>query len=918
MVQLPERRKSRAFQISALAAAGLVILLAAVLLWRKSQSWGPASYVGEQRCSECHAEQVQAWRASHHAASTQVASQSTVLGNFNNAQVQKDGGSYIFFQKDGKFYVRTDVIEQQLKDYEVPYTIGVYPYQQYLVAFTKGRLQSLDVVWDPRAKGADSHQWFRIPADQTLATADRLAAIGGTLTWNYMCADCHSTNVQRNYDVSKDSYNTQFASASVSCEACHGPGSKHVAWGTGRRKASSGPADDNDGLVIHLRPAEGSWSSFQHSSGSDTATWIGEPRSQNEINVCAPCHSLRRKIVGSVQPGQAFLDSYIPVLLEQGNYYPDGQAVHGDYEWTSFTLSKMYKESVLCSDCHDPHSGKLPAGNPDPLCGKCHYFAKFDTAQHHHHTVGSAGALCVNCHMPLRTNPALGAGRDHSFRIPRPDLSLSYGTPNACNQCHQDKSIQWAVDAVNKWYPHGSGQEQQVVDAIDGARKAVPNAEKQLTWLATNPAQPAIVRATAVNLLTDYLSPFSFYGLQSAFGDPDPLVRKEALQVSKLLLVEDRVRWAAPLLIDPAYSVRIEAARALAGTPLRFLQPPQKQALDKAISELIASDAASAERPESHMDLARLYEKMGQMSRAESEMQVALQLQPHMVPAMIALATYYCTENRNDECERWLQKANAADPKSADATYQLAMLKMKEKQYGDAINLLAKSVSLEPDNTKYSYVYAVALNASGHSNEAIGVLQRAHERRPSDRQILTGLIAFERDAGNLELAIQYAQQMVALGANADEVYILSELRLATDPEAPEYWLNLGGIDSRMGRLEKAKSEYQKGMDLALAQMAASPIRGSRHALVAYFAAALGDRARSEQEIEQALNLAPSDDKVIRRALLTYELLGERDRSIAVLRKASPQLLRDLNRQPDLTDLRDDARFRQLMSRSHAD
>ncbi len=569
----------------------------------------------------------------------QAASDATVLGNFDDAHFSQDGLTSTFFKKDGKFNVNTEGPDGKRQDFALPYTFGVSPLQQYLVPFPNGRMQAFVVAWDSRRKEQDGQRWFDLYPNQKIPLSDPLHWTGRNQTWNYMCADCHSTNLRKHYDLAEDSYATTWSEIDVSCESCHGPGSNHVAWAQTHNQGSYNSKDGANGLVVNLKPASGSWSLSEPDTG--TMHWKGQPRSHNEINTCAPCHSRRHSITNDYQPGQPYLDAYVPSLLEEGVYYPDGQILEEDYEWGSFLQSKMYHEGVTCSDCHDPHSARLPSDNLNTVCGKCHSSAKFGTEQHHHHKADSAGALCVNCHMPTHTYMVVDVRRDHSFRVPRPDFSIAYGTPNACNQCHKDKSNTWAADAVAQWYGPNRRQEAHFVEALYAGRRGLPNAEKSLTALIADSAKPAIARATALDLIPEYLTPSSVQAVQAALGDNDPLVRREAVRALEPLPPQDRVRLAAPLLTDPIRSVRIEAARLLAGTPLNQLQEAQRMALDRAISELIASEMAAAERPETHVNLALLDAQMGRTAGAEKELQTALRLDPKYVPAMVNLADLY-------------------------------------------------------------------------------------------------------------------------------------------------------------------------------------------------------------------------------------------------------------------------------------
>ena len=726
----------------------------------KHSSISSPTYVGSERCRECHAQTVEAWRESHHAQAMQPANDATVLGNFANARFTKGGVTSNFYKKDGKFHVGTDGSDGELQDFELPYTFGVFPLQQYLVPFPGGRLQSLGIAWDSRTKEQGGQRWFHLYPDQKMPHTDPLHWTGRNQTWNYMCADCHSTDLRRNYNLASDGYATTWSEMNVSCESCHGPGSEHLAWGQTHKKGSHQSSDGGNGLVVNLKAASGSWWLMQ--PGDTTMHWKGSARSRNELETCAPCHSRRRPIKSDYAPGAHFLDAYVPNLLEEGVYFADGQIQEEDYEYGSFVQSKMYREGVTCSDCHDPHDLKLPPVSLNSACGKCHLLAKFGTEEHTHHKPQSPGALCVNCHMPTRTYMVVHARRDHSFRVPRPDFSVAYGTPNSCSQCHKDKSARWAADAVVRWYGPNRRREVRFVEALNAGRRGLVVAEKELTSLITDSSQPAIARATALTLLPQYLTPTSLPAVQSGLADEDALVRSAAVRALEPLAPQARLGLAAPLLTDPIRSVRIEAARVLAGTPPNLVQEAQKNALDQAVSELIASETTTAERPENHLNLSLLYARMGRTGDAESELQIALRLDHNFVPAMLNLADLYRTQQRDAEGQRWLEKAIMLAPTAAEPIYALGLLKVRQKRYQEALNLLAKAATLQPGNVRYSYVYAIALQTSGQVEQAIKILEQAHKRRPADRSVLTGLITFELDKGNIALATTYAQQLVQL------------------------------------------------------------------------------------------------------------------------------------------------------------
>ncbi len=457
----------------------------------------PAAFVGGQACAGCHTAETQRWKGSHHALAMQAATPTTVLGNFADAKLDHFGVVTTFHRDGDKFMVRTDGPDGVLHDYQIAYTFGVYPLQQYLVAFPGGRYQALGIAWDSRPKEQGGQRWFHLYPDQKLSAGDPLHWTGRDQTWNYMCADCHSTNLRRNFDLATNTYATTWTDIDVSCEACHGPGSRHIAWAKTHGSAGAYDAPDHMGLTAWLKPTDSGQWEMNPDTGIARRT---APLVSAELDGCAACHSRRKVIAANQPPGTPFLDANLPAYLEPGLYHADGQIDGEVYEYGSFLQSRMHAAGVTCSNCHDPHSLKLRAeGNA--LCAQCHMPAKFDVPSHYHHDPGSAGAQCVNCHMPTKTYMVVDARRDHSIRVPRPDLSVAIGTPNACTTCHTGRSAEWAAQAVSEWFPHGRQTLPQYGTALHAGRAGTANAEQQLDRLILDKNQPAIARGSALLLL---------------------------------------------------------------------------------------------------------------------------------------------------------------------------------------------------------------------------------------------------------------------------------------------------------------------------------------------------------------------------------------------------------------------------------
>jgi predicted CXXCH cytochrome family protein len=357
-----------------------------------------AKFVGSAACATCHERENSLWRGSHHQLAMQPTANSTVLGDFNNASFSNNGITSTFFRRNSKFMVRTDGPNGTLADYEVKYTFGISPLQQYLIAMPGGRLQALGIAWDSRPRERGGQRWFFLYPGQKISFSNPLHWTSIDQTWNYMCADCHSTNLRKNYEPRTRAYATAYAEIDVACEACHGPGSNHESWA--RKQGDWRTFDSNHGLTIALNERKGvSWSA---DSGGDTVHRSRPRESEREIEMCARCHSRRGEIYEEYVHGQPVGDDYRVALLDQDLYFPDGQIKGEVYEYGSFVQSRMFHAGVTCSDCHEPHSLKLRNDGND-VCLQCHSAAKYDSEKHHFHKMGSLGAQCVGCHMPTRT-----------------------------------------------------------------------------------------------------------------------------------------------------------------------------------------------------------------------------------------------------------------------------------------------------------------------------------------------------------------------------------------------------------------------------------------------------------------------------------------------------------------------------------
>jgi predicted CXXCH cytochrome family protein len=723
---------------------------------------GPPSFVGSAKCAACHPKETEAFRGSDHARAMQPATDQTVLGNFDQASITHRGVTSTFARRGGRFLVRTDGPDGRLGEFELAYTFGADPLQQYLIPLPDGRLQALGLAWDSRPRTQGGQRWFHLYPGETLRPPDPLHWTGREQTWNFQCAECHSTDLRKHYDLATNRYATTWAELTVSCEACHGPGSAHTAWAEARPVEAPRATPGATGLVVRLGRGDGAWAIKDAQRG--IAEWTGAARAAAEVDACARCHARRRPIVDPYPYGRPFLDAHQPALLEPGLYYPDGQALGEVYEWGSFVQSRMQRAGVTCSDCHEPHRATLRAqGNA--VCAQCHLPARFDTPAHHHHRVGSEAARCVSCHMTARTHMVVDPRRDHSFRVPRPDLSVALGTPNACTGCHRDRSPQWAADRLAAWTRPARAASPDFGRALDAARRGQPEAGPALATLAADRTQPGIARATALTHFSEFLTRAMVPVLESALGDPDALVRMGALGAVEALPLERRPPLAAPLLRDPVRVVRLAAAHVLAGTPPAALAEGQRSDLDRAVAEWVQSEQVNADRPEAHVNLANLYGRLGRTADAESELRTALSLDPRFVPALVNLADLLRAQGRDADGERFLEQALRVAPEHAEVLHALGLLRVRQNRLTEALDLLRRAAARRPESPRFAYVYAVALHDTGKAGPAITVLEATHRRRPANRETLAALATYLGERGEIRRALGYAEKLAALDAD---------------------------------------------------------------------------------------------------------------------------------------------------------
>lgn len=705
----------------------LLLSLFFTLLLPLKTSWASdlnqSTFVGSKTCNNCHQTEYKEWQGSHHEQSMQHATESSILGDFNDATLDSNGKNR-FYNKEVKrekksqselkaafrkeFWVNIKGTDGKQHDYQIKYTFGVTPLQQYMVEFDDGRIQLIPFAWDSRTKKEGGQRWFNLYPERTKPHQEFFWTNTGQ-NWNYMCADCHSTNVSKNFDTKTNTYNTTFSEINVACESCHGAASEHLAWA--KQLNTKANNDNVKGFSHDLSKSVQNW---QVNSSKKTLMPKSIKHSQ-QVLTCAQCHSRRTQISNKDHvKSNSFGDRYLLDLLSSTNYHPDGQVYNEDFVYGSFLQSKMYKNGVVCSDCHNPHTAelKLPV---ETLCLQCHQPDQYATKQHHKHDLTSSGAQCVNCHMPETTYMEIDARRDHGFHIPTPNLAKKLGTPDTCLSCHTDKNSQWSASKVNAWYPDSIVEEQKAFATVFSVSNLALN-KQQLKNVATELARIAqevsiapIVRASALAKMASVSNSDTLIAITQAVNNTNENIRLGAIEGAQSIKPEEKWRVLSPLLTDPVLSIRTNTAFALTSL-WQSLSNSQREQLMPALDEYIASQHFNNDRSFAHSNIGVIAAYRGEYAQAIKAFKQGILIEENFVQTYLNLSQVYYQGGENQKSITTLQQGKKANPDDASLPYNLGLAYIRIKDKRKAANELAIATQLDPQNSHYFYVYGLSLD----------------------------------------------------------------------------------------------------------------------------------------------------------------------------------------------------------------
>ncbi len=734
-----------------------------------SDSTADPSFVGRENCVSCHEEEAEAYAGSHHDLAMQEATDETVLADFSGSTFTDDNRQYTFDKEDGQFFVRVESVNSDdAETYPVPYTFGVQPLQQYLLKFPKGRLQALTIAWD-----SQKNEWFSLYPDRTFEKDNWLHWTNQSQNWNSTCASCHSTNYKKNYDPESDSYDPSWSEIDVSCESCHGPGSRHVEMAKNAENYDeAATSQDND----HGFPVQFTSGDVAFRTGSDGVPERVNPNrtvSDAQLTECGRCHGRRSDLSKHHRHGDRFLDHFEPSLLREGIYHADGQVQEEVYVYGSFRQSKMYQKGVRCTDCHNAHSGELKLEGNE-LCTQCHGDEQYNTPDHHHHPPSSEGASCVNCHMTEKTFMQVDPRRDHKFHVPDPAVSDAVDSPDACTSCHTDKSQQWAAGHVDRWSGDNRSSS-RYGPMFHAAWNGDTDVRSDLISFLTNQEKPTFLRASAANTIGQLVTdPGNRSSIRNLLDESDPLLRRTGAR----LFIAGRNNNGnvspdplVPLLSDPVRGVRFAAARSLSTMDLSGLDDEQRKRVENLVDQIEAVLLTNQDTRSGLFSLGQFYAQQEQPENAITYLRRAIRMDAKFLDARTTLAQLLAGQERPSEAASVLQPVIRQErpPEMSEQTwnrakgrvyFQLGLLNAGPlNNRTSARNYLERAVRLTPNNARAHFNLGLLYSKMGDVDQADHALNRARDLQPDNPRYLYTLVTVHRDHGQMEKAVEYARTL---------------------------------------------------------------------------------------------------------------------------------------------------------------
>ncbi len=733
------------------------------------------SYAGSRSCQECHERFYNLWSPSHHGKAMQavedVLSKDGLVLPVSSIKV---GGHWFDVTIDSiSLYMiekENQTTTKKINRYEAKWALGGRNIFYFLTPFEGGRLQTMPLAYD-----INREEWYSTPGSAVRHFVDNMSPDEeidwkhSLYTFNTTCHSCHVSQLEKNYDLTTDTYHTTWKEPGINCETCHGPSEAHIRVCREAEKNGTTPVDLK---IISVK--------------AFTA--------QQRNAACASCHAKGMPLTLTYVPGEPFFQHFNLLTLENPDYYPDGRDLGENYTLTSWLQSACVANSDLnCVTCHTSSGRYRFKNNDNESCAACHEEQIENFEVHTHHTIEDS-LTCISCHMP-KTEFARMTRSDHSMRPPTPVTTMEFGSPNACNICHREEDAEWSNKHVTEW--HGNYQDETVGIArliYEGRNGKFQHLEEMLEMINDHNID-VIFRNSMIRILRGQVNESNAVYFFEALKDKFPLIRASATEAIGSMMNEKTKNALLEALKDSVMVVRNRASSMLASYPRDMFTQEEWKIVEnnfKSYEDFLMTypDTWSA-----HFNMGSYYQGRGMHTRAVQSYEKAAELEGEAIMPLVNASLAYSILGNNLAAEQKLKKALELDPQNAAANLNYGLLLAQIQRFDEARKHLIQALEsdstmgaaaynlavisaqndlmaalrysnhaymVEPDNPKYGYTYAFYTFQSGNRNLAASTLRKVIKSNPYYLDAYLFLASIYEESGNMTAAINVYEQAIKL------------------------------------------------------------------------------------------------------------------------------------------------------------
>jgi tetratricopeptide (TPR) repeat protein len=732
-------------------------------------------YVGSRSCRECHERFYNLWSPSHHGKAMQpvedviknkeleLTDKSLKVGD-HWFEVLPNGSELFMIEKESK------KSQKELNRYPAKWALGGRNIYYFLTPFSGGRLQTMPLAYDINRK-----EWYSNPASAVRHFVDMNASDEeidwkhSLYTFNTTCHSCHVSQLQKNYNLSTNTYHTTWREPGINCETCHGPSEEHIRVCREAEKNNEVPEDLKIISVKNYTPQ-------QHNSA------------------CASCHAKGVPLTKAYNPGDEFFQHFDLITLESPDYYPDGRDLGENYTMTTWFQSKCTADKSLnCVSCHTSSGRYRYKDNDNEICASCHTDKLQNFEEHTYHKLEDS-ITCVSCHMPT-TEFARMTRSDHSMRPPTPATTIAFGSPNACNLCHDEEDAQWANEYVKKWHGNYQNEILELATLIHKGRNNDFSNANQMLELINKPEVNVIFRNSMIRILSNHqIADKQSYFLK-ALEDDSPLIRGSAAEVLRMFVTQQTKQALMTALNDKFLLVRNKASGSLSSFPKEFFTQVEWQRVERSLKEYENALLAYPDTWSAHYNLGNYFQGQGRHQEAVSSYEKAIQLEEEALLPMVNASIAYNVLGNNIKAEEKLQQALRLDPNNSavnlnyglllaekqrfeeakshllrafendttlsQAAYNLAILSA-QTDMSKAEEYISRAYAINSDNPSYGYTYAYYAFQNGHHQQAVRLLKSLISKNPDYIDAYLFLASIYEQKNDLGAAIKVYESAAKL------------------------------------------------------------------------------------------------------------------------------------------------------------